>query len=303
MTKFLLKNGNPLKHTSFFPYTKVIEYKKLSITEDVLKFGIGTLNESMGSFKSQKDMACLITEKILDTCLGDYNGEEISVDLSGFNNKYIKSVTLKCYKIYGDTWAEYLNIGENGEILMKVNLSLMDVRSLNKKQLFKRLSYIIAHELMHANIMYRRYYNAQNVYDYPEDYDNPLKMKANTENDAIISGFAYALYNTCYQEMQAMISQTNTEIFSRYKGRKLENSQLVTAIKDSMAYGAYSHNLKVCTELKNNPEKKKELQIKLKENGINIPNIGEKIKSIEFFSKEAIERIYKNAMLYNEENN
>ena len=94
MAKFLLKNGSPFKHVFFFPYTKTLEYKKLNITEEVLKFGIGTLNESMGSFKYQKDMACLITEKILDTCLGNYNGEEINVDLSCFNNKYIKSVIL-----------------------------------------------------------------------------------------------------------------------------------------------------------------------------------------------------------------
>ena len=53
----------------------------------------------------------------------------------------------------------------------------------------------------------------------------------------------------------------------------------------------------VCSKLKNNEPKKKELSEYLRKYGINVGSIDKKIKYIENVSKNVIDRIYKNAML------
>ena len=57
----------------------------------------------------------------------------------------------------------------------------------------------------------------------------------------------------------------------------------------------------VCSKLKNNEAKKKELLNYLNKYKININDIDNKINYIEEVSKKTIDRIYKNAMLYFED--
>lgn len=288
----LFKHGSPLKNAKHFVYDSFI----VKINEKCKKFGEPILLESLGSFKNQKNMSYDISEKLLSVCYGESNGT-IKVNLEKYNDKFIKSASVHFNRDYNNTSGELNNIGDNGEVKITVNISIMDLRCLSKKSLFNRISFIISHELMHSNVFYNRYYNGQDIYDKPEEYDNSLVLKNDMENDPIISGFAYALYNTYYHEIQAMVSQTNVEIQSLYNKRKIDNNTLTKSIKNCNAYKIYSNNLMVCSKLKNNEPKKKELLEYLRKYGINVGSIDKKIKYIENVSKNVIDRIYKNAML------
>lgn len=292
----LFKHGSPLKSSKHFIYDKFIN----KIAEKCKQYGEAILLESLGSFKNQKNMSYDISEKLLSVCFGEPSGK-INVNLEKYNDNYIKTAVILFKRSYNDTSGELINIGSDGDVKISVNLSIMDLMSLSKESLFKTVAFIIAHELMHSNIFYNRYYNGQDIYDKPEEYNNSLDLKNDTEDDMIISGFAYALYNTYYQEIQAMVSQTNTEIQSLYNGKKIDNNTLTNAIKNCTAYKIYSNNLMVCSKLKNNEAKKKELLNYLNKYKININDIDNKINYIEEVSKKTIDRIYKNAMLYFED--
>ena len=292
----LFKHGSPLKSSKHFIYDKFIN----KIAEKCKQYGEAILLESLGSFKNQKNMSYDISEKLLSVCFGEPSGK-INVNLEKYNDNYIKTAVILFKRSYNDTSGELINIGSDGDVKISVNLSIMDLMSLSKESLFKTVAFIIANELMHSNIFYNRYYNGQDIYDKPEEYNNSLDLKNDTEDDMIISGFAYALYNTYYQEIQAMVSQTNTEIQSLYNGKKIDNNTLTNAIKNCTAYKIYSNNLMVCSKLKNNEAKKKELLNYLNKYKININDIDNKINYIEEVSKKTIDRIYKNAMLYFED--
>lgn len=292
----LFKHGSPLKSSKHFIYDKFIN----KIAEKCKQYGEAILLESLGSFKNQKNMSYDISEKLLSVCFGEPSGK-INVNLEKYNDNYIKTAVILFKRSYNDTSGELINIGSDGDVKISVNLSIMDLMSLSKESLFKTVAFIIANELMHSNIFYNRYYNGQDIYDKPEEYNNSLDLKNDTEDDMIISGFAYALYNTYYQEIQAMVSQTNTEIQSLYNRKKIDNNTLTNAIKNCTAYKIYSNNLMVCSKLKNNEAKKKELLNYLNKYKININDIDNKINYIEEVSKKTIDRIYKNAMLYFED--
>lgn len=275
------------------------------INENIKKYGEQSILESLGSFPKQRQMSDKITEKLFDKVYGIHQ-DTFFVGLEEFGDPNIKIAEITWERGNGQTEAFLKNLTKDGKIMIQVNISSFDLRGISKEMFFEKISYIIAHELMHSNIYYKRLANGQDIHDTPKFYNNAIVMYRNCD-DLLFKYFAYAMYNTFYQERQAMISQTETLIFNQLnredvKGNKNINKIISNLVKESDAYEIYSFNIKVCQELKDNTERKENLKKELEKYFIKIYNIDKLIDKIDSLSKEAINRIYKNSMLYFEKN-
>lgn len=282
-----------------------MEIIKPYITENIKKYGEQSILESLGSFPKQRQMSDKITEKLFDKVYGIHQ-DTFFVGLEEFGDPNIKIAEITWERGNGQTEAFLKNLTKDGKIMIQVNISSFDLRGISKEMFFEKISYIIAHELMHSNIYYKRLANGQDIHDTPKFYNNAIVMYRNCD-DLLFKYFAYAMYNTFYQERQAMISQTETLIFNQLnredvKGNKNINKIISNLVKKSDAYEIYSFNIKVCRELKDNTERKENLKKELEKYFIKIYNIDKLIDKIDSLSKEAINRIYKNSMLYFEKN-
>lgn len=282
-----------------------MEIIKPYITENIKKYGEQSILESLGSFPKQRQMSDKITEKLFDKVYGIHQ-DTFFVGLEEFGDPNIKIAEITWERGNGQTEAFLKNLTKDGKIMIQVNISSFDLRGISKEMFFEKISYIIAHELMHSNIYYKRLANGQDIHDTPKFYNNAIVMYRNCD-DLLFKYFAYAMYNTFYQEIQAMISQTETLIFNQLnredvKGNKNINKIISNLVKESDAYEIYSFNIKVCQELKDNTERKENLKKELEKYFIKIYNIDKLIDKIDSLSKEAINRIYKNSMLYFEKN-
>ena len=278
-----------------------MEIIKPYINENIKKYGEQSILESLGSFPKQRQMSDKITEKLFDKVYGIHQ-DTFFVGLEEFGDPNIKIAEITWERGNGQTEAFLKNLTKDGKIMIQVNISSFDLRGISKEMFFEKISYIIAHELMHSNIYYKRLANGQDIHDTPKFYNNVIVMYRNCD-DLLFKYFAYAMYNTFYQERQAMISQTETLIFNQLnredvKGNKNINKIISNLVKESDAYEIYSFNIKVCQELKDNTEKKENLKKELEKYFIKIYNIDKLIDKIDSLSKEAINRIYKNSMLY-----
>lgn len=282
-----------------------MEIIKPYINENIKKYGEQSILESLGSFPKQRQMSDKITEKLFDKVYGIHQ-DTFFVGLDEFGDPNIKIAEITWERGNGQTEAFLKNLTKDGKIMIQVNISSFDLRGISKEMFFEKISYIIAHELMHSNIYYKRLANGQDIHDTPKFYNNAIVMYRNCD-DLLFKYFAYAMYNTFYQEIQAMISQTETLIFNQLnredvKGNKNINKIISNLVKESDAYEIYSFNIKVCQELKDNTEIKENLKKELEKYFIKIYNIDKLIDKIDSLSKEAINRIYKNSMLYFEKN-
>lgn len=282
-----------------------MEIIKPYITENIKKYGEQSILESLGSFPKQRQMSDKITEKLFDKVYGIHQ-DTFFVGLEEFGDPNIKIAEITWERGNGQTEAFLKNLTKDGKIMIQVNISLFDLRGISKEMFFEKISYIIAHELMHSNIYYKRLANDQDIHDTPKYYNNAIVMDRNCD-DLLFKYFAYAMYNTFYQERQAMISQTETLIFNQLNREDVKNNKNINKIisdlvKESDAYEIYSFNIKVCQELKDNTERKENLKKELEKYFIKIYDIDKLIDKIDSISKETINRIFKNSMLYFEKN-
>lgn len=282
-----------------------MEIIKPYITENIKKYGEQSILESLGSFPKQRQMSDKITEKLFDKVYGIHQ-DTFFVGLEEFGDPNIKIAEITWERGNGQTEAFSKNLTKDGKIMIQVNISLFDLRGISKEMFFEKISYIIAHELMHSNIYYKRLANDQDIHDTPKYYNNAIVMYRNCD-DLLFKYFAYAMYNTFYQERQAMISQTETLIFNQLNREDVKNNKNINKIisdlvKESDAYEIYSFNIKVCQELKDNTERKENLKKELEKYFIKIYDIDKLIDKIDSISKETINRIFKNSMLYFEKN-
>lgn len=173
--------------------------------------------------------------------------------------------------------------------------------SVSKNKQISQISY----KLMHANILFNQNKHKSLKNDTPSYYSNALSMKENIGSDNMYGAFAYALYNTYYQERQAFISETESELNTLIKKLKdATNDTLKDAVKDTTGYQVYANNIYYLKRLKNDNEAQKRLFGLLKTYNINLSEseIAKKIDEMLILSENTIRLIYRNAMLIFENN-
>lgn len=259
------------------------------------------LNESLGSFKMQKEIAKYIAKNVVDQQFSP-----VVVDLSSFDNEFFKMANVIPYFMsVMEPSAAIDKVDSDGIIRIVLTLSHFYKESVSKNKQISQISYIIAHELMHANILFNQNKHKSLKNDTPSYYSNALSMKENIGSDNMYGVFAYALYNTYYQERQAFISETESELNTLIKKLKdATNDTLKDAVKDTTGYQVYANNIYYLKRLKNDNEAQKRLFGLLKTYNINLSEseIAKKIDEMLILSENTIRLIYRNAMLIFENN-
>lgn len=263
------------------------------ISEKNSDIGDEILNESLGSFNNQKNIAKYIASNIVEK---EYT--DCDIDISNFN-EIIKNVKVKVNLVFDESSAALYGLDSEGYAKMALNINRHDVLVLNNTDIINSLTYIIAHELMYVIIYLNRNKSGVNINDTPKYYTQAIEIAKSYGADEPSGAFAYALYNTYYQERQAFISETESEIEKIIKNMRISNDNLISAIKKTKGYEIYANNIEMLPKIIDDYELLKQVKNILYVNGINMSEneILKQCKHMIELSKETIRLIYRNAML------
>ena len=278
---------------------------------------ISFINESLGSFNRQIDIANVLSKEILDMLDNGNKEKDINIEINGEKIDtqlvLVRSSSL-LHKTYATT-EPYGEVNDGNIILTKlvftVYISQFDVLSYDRNNLFNKLVSIINHELMHGNIFSKRISNKQdiNIVDW---YDGINNIIYNERND-LARNVAYSLYACYFHERQSIISSTYTQLLEIFNEDRI--SFIRNKVKDFSDEEKYNYLLKVykenlvktesyqtflmieniCKNISNN-------EIRVIKNifkgyGINI-DLGKEIEKMELISHEAIKDVCRNGSLF-----
>lgn len=297
----------------------ILEEKNLEnclLKEPILK-EISFINESLGSFNRQIDIANVLSKEILDMLDNGNKEKDINIEINGEKIDtqlvLVRSSSL-LHKTYATT-EPYGEVNDGNIILTKlvftVYISQFDVLSYDRNNLFNKLVSIINNELMHGNIFSKRIFNKQdiNIVDW---YDGINNIIYNERND-LARNVAYSLYACYFHERQSIISSTYTQLLEIFNEDRI--SFIRNKVKDFSDEEKYNYLLKVykenlvktesyqtflmieniCKNISNN-------EIRVIKNifkgyGINI-DLGKEIEKMELISHEAIKDVCRNGSLF-----
>jgi len=297
----------------------ILEEKNLEnclLKEPILK-EISFINESLGSFNRQIDIANVLSKEILDMLDNGNKEKDINIEINGEKIDtqlvLVRSSSL-LHKTYATT-EPYGEVNDGNIILTKlvftVYISQFDVLSYDRNNLFNKLVSIINHELMHGNIFSKRISNKQdiNIVDW---YDGINNIIYNERND-LARNVAYSLYACYYHERQSIISSTYTQLLEIFNEDRI--SFIRNKVKDFSDEEKYNYLLKVykenlvktesyqtflmieniCKNISNNEVSV--IKNIFKGYGINI-DLGKEIEKMELISHEAIKDVCRNGSLF-----
>lgn len=278
---------------------------------------ISFINESLGSFNRQIDIANVLSKEILDMLDNGNKEKDINIEING-EKIDTQLVLVRSSSILHKTYATtepYGEVNDGNIILTKlvftVYISQFDVLSYDRNNLFNKLVSIINHELMHGNIFSKRISNKQdiNIVDW---YDGINNIIYNERND-LARNVAYSLYACYFHERQSIISSTYTQLLEIFNEDRI--SFIRNKVKDFSDEEKYNYLLKVykenlvktesyqtflmieniCKNISNN-------EIRVIKNifkgyGINI-DLGKEIEKMELISHEAIKDVCRNGSLF-----
>lgn len=267
--------------------------KKIVLTESVLHCIIReTLEEALGSFRRQEGLAeyCAgVIKQMVD------NGERKKV--IDWNVDNIKKIIIE----YEPT-ENHLGKLTSYDFINKT-LKISVGRNIEK---YGNVAEIISHELMHGNIyLSPKHYETslKMELDTPDYYDNLIELLNN--EDGIVYNFAYGLYSIFYQEMQAIISQTATEIRGLINRKEIDTitkKEFIDLIRQCKSYNIFKLNISDCCDIIDTMSDK-EIQYLIvypfKNNKIDISTsfVKKMNKRIREVSNEALRKCINNAMI------
>lgn len=286
------------------------------LKEPILK-EVSFINESLGSFNRQIDIANVLSKEILDMLDNGNKEKDISIEINGEKIDtqlvLVRSSSL-LHKTYATT-EPYGEVNDGNIILTKlvftVYISQFDVLSYDRNNLFNKLISVINHELMHGNIFSKRISNKQgiNIVDW---YDGINNIIYNERND-LARNIAYSLYACYFHERQSIISSTYAQLleifnedrisFIRNKVKDFSDEEkyncLLKVYKENLvkteSYQTFLMIENICKNISNN-------EIRVIKNifkgyGINI-DLGKEIEKMELISHEAIKDVCRNGSLF-----
>lgn len=185
-----------------------------------------TLNEALGSFDTQQEEAERISRQFVEMykegletqkTTANIGGEEIRLLLSIEKTRNLVKKTEANIQPFGDkhndgsVTLEYLCI--------KLYISQFDIKALTEEELTKKITSVVSHELLHGNIFSKRIASKQNI-GAPDWYEGIINIIDTAQNDEVYN-FAYAIYACYYEEKQAIISSTYTQLLEKYPENRL----------------------------------------------------------------------------------
>lgn len=256
--------------------------------------------ESLGAFDKQYELSNNLSIIAYDMFCNHIEKNVINVEEY---NLWLKTIILNVYANNGiitNFSAKILNIGTDS-VEIEINIPSNVHLKLNPDKSKKMIKNCIVHELMHDNIFLKRYNNnVKNYDDTPNDYATYIEIMQNENPDSIFYKIGLALYSTFYQEMQAIVSQTSSDLSSLlYQQDSLTNADIRNYIKQTDGYNRYQiilNNLVNVIENTSDNEIKNISSILYKRYGLNI-NIKKEAKKWKYKSEQALKNIMRNAML------
>lgn len=283
-----------------------LEYRKKNIDVIYSKYNRHNINdniilEALVSFNNQHNLAIELANVVYNNYLKNIlNFEYLTTNNDIFKVKLIIDDTSMLNRFNASIIA--LNDIEKS-ITIKIYLS-SQIKKQDSRYIINQLTSSITHELMHGNVFLKRLNNNNvEISDEPIYYPNIISVIQTVDPDTILYKFSYALYATYYQEVNAIVSQTSTQLYNILGyGSNHNNETIKNAIKNTEPYTIYNMILnEVVPCIENMTDSLIEnLIIKpLKQFNINltINDIKKKTKYIKLISEKALHNILRNAML------
>lgn len=259
------------------------------------------LNEAMGSFEDQYTLADELSNVIYDMLMNNI----INLEYKTENDKVISIVDITINKntpLMAISGAIKSIDPDLNKISIFINISDFNLK-IHKPILLKRIKDVVVHELMHGNIFLKRYENNQNINDMPFYYDSVVYLMGQTSENDILYWFSYALYSTYYHEVNAVVSQTNAQLFNMLGyGNKHDNETIKKAIKSLDSYQIYNRIINFTVPYINNMDDD-DINNKIVKQfnnigvEINVKWVRDKLNEILLIAQKAIKKIFKNALL------
>lgn len=206
----------------FFNENKI----KNILIKEVFEKEISFVNEALGSFNKQPEVAKSITKEFVDMVNNNEHERDFEIEIDG-EKIPVHLVLVITKDLVGKTYASTMprgNIVGDDIILTDLEftlyLSQFDRLSFDSKQIFNKIVSIVNHELMHGNIFNKRISNDKNI-DIVSWYGG-IKTIIENERNELIRNFAYAMYACYYHERQSIVSSTYTQLLELFPESRLE---------------------------------------------------------------------------------
>lgn len=292
------------------------EIKNCLLEESILE-EISFINESLGSFNKQSDIATTLSRQIISMLDNDEKTKDTKIEIDG-EIIDIQLVLVRSSSLLNKTYATTEPYGEvdDGNIILTklvftVYISQFDVLSYDRDNLFNKLVSIINHELMHGNIFSKRISNKQDINIV--DWYNGIKNIIGNERNDLARNVAYSLYACYYHERQSIISSTYTQLLEIFTENRL--TFIRNKIKDFSSEEKYDYLSKIYKEnliktesyqtflmIRNICERLTKDDIKMLEkifNGYGVKiNLNKEINKMKIISNEAIKDVCRNGSLF-----
>lgn len=265
------------------------------ITEESEHF----LNESLGAFEEQYELSKEIADIVYELA----QNKTISYQYETSYNKIFKTINItNSYNVNSNTISGKIVGLDVDEKKISVKF-FIDENLIGDKIRFKALLVnCVAHELMHGNIFFNRYYNNVEINDAPIYYDVIVCLIGEYEGD-ILGDFARGLYITYYHEMNSLISQTNVQLYTILgHGKLYTNQEIKNALKKTEVYYMYNTLLHLTIPKINRMDDetvKNKIVIQFQYRGVDIDVewVRKQCKKMEYKAKLAFNNIFRNAMI------
>lgn len=271
------------------------------------------IDEVSHKLNDQEEISAKIANEIYNTLyyIGK-NGKKINVDISEFGT-YTDTATIEIYTD-GHLKQSHARINDFLPLTIEIHVSqFWDVMS--QEYLKYDIRKTIAHELMHGNIYTKKYNKVKDLEhdqivkalnDYPDYYEDILRIKSAAEPESIIYFFTYTLYTSYYHEVQAFVAQSDSyfkKILWLNKEKKITNDNLRDIIKNCEEYQVFVQNIDTVNTIRNMSRRQQEMflnelnSMMSEKNKIPFDSLNGLLNKIETVSNHALRNI-ENVLMY-----
>lgn len=298
-------------------------YKEIDVLsfKSVLREGkeLKLIEEELGSFKNQDNVAKHITNEFLELFKSGFSDKKVNIDIDNETVELTLKIIINNFLIQPK--ADIIPYGkeDNGEIILEgFNVTLFlrktDIEKLDDEEIFNKISTIISHECGHGNIFQKRMLNKQTI-EVADWYGKIHRILDNDNISHIVNLFAYAIYACYYQEKQAIVSSTHSQLIEKYPNKRLKtiniklrellsieekyNYLLKLYKKDLVNTEAYQIYYTILYKLlpQLNENNKQEIINVFSNYGISL-NIDKELKKIERLANEALCDVTRNSTIF-----
>lgn len=221
-----------------------IPYRKREIIyESLMKYDVNfselidsLINESLGAFEKQYELTKEIASFAYSLLMNNKEKGDFEV-----NNEIVQKIEVELdLKVIWGCSASLIGVGDG---FLSIKICMPDsYRMLSREKFMNAVSDPISHELMHYNVIIKRYKNDVIPDERPSYYDKLINIIRNENyNNSIVYEFAYGLYSTYYQEIAAMVSQTLVQFKNFLMGKEKNHINANSALKQCNSFIVYNN--------------------------------------------------------------